>query len=228
MKKTLVIGVLLGLLAAPLGAQEVAPAVHAGSRSVNFSFGGLGSFGLEGAGVGGGLSASYFMSHDRALRMGVQLGYNRSTTPWNGGGLGSDGSQWSTVVDVAADYLKYMRTLTPRARPYAGMGVSVLSAWSDMQPALAASAPAGTLTEIKNGGSNDGVTVGANAILGAEFFLFPELSISAEYHLNVVSYTHRADKVTSRIGSATSTEKQGSSLHLLGFGAGGATVHIYF
>jgi hypothetical protein len=84
----------------------------------------------------------------------------------------------------------------------------------------------GTQTETKNA-SPAGTTFGLMGIAGAEFFIYPELSISGEYSLNLFSIMSKKDTETT-VGGTTTTIKNGSSTQLLGFGAAGATVHIYF
>jgi hypothetical protein len=214
-------------------AQDVQPIVKAGARSINFTFGGLGSFGLGAAGVNGGISGSYFLNQNAAVRVGLQVYSYSSKTPWNdfsgnGTNPGADGSSSTFALGVGADYLMYMNALTARVRPYFGGGVSFTTQSSDTKTALANSAANGSLTETKNGTTSDGLTIGAKGIAGAEFFLYPELSLSAEYQLNVISLTSRSDMVTSYKGVSSVTTKQGSSMTIFGFGAAGATLHIYF
>ena len=200
----------------------------------NFTFGGLGTFGLGAAGVKGGISASYFLTQESALRVGLQVYSNSTTTPWNdlttnGTNPGSDGSTSTFGLGVGADYLMYINAISPRVRPYLGLGVRVITQSSDSKPAVATSAPNGTLVETKNGTGGDGLTFGAAGILGAEFFIFNAISVSAEYQLNLFSETSSADMVTSIKGAPSSvTTKQGSSTAILGFGSAGATLHIYF
>jgi hypothetical protein len=228
MRVPLLTGALAILVAGSLAAQEVQPAVHDGSRSVNFTFDGLGSFGLAGTGVNGGLGMSFFKSRDRALRLGLQMGYNRSTQPWNGIGQGSDGLTTNWNFGAGADVLRYRDSGSGRVRPYAGVGLSFTIASSDQKPPVASTPPDGTILERKDINATDGLTIGTRGILGAEFFIFSQVSVSAEYRLNIVSYTSRADQVTRFQGLPDAVTKNGSALTVFGFGAGGAMVHIYF
>ena len=123
----------------------------------------------------------------------------------------------------------YFNASTPRVRPYLGAGVRFITQSSDTKPAVATAAPNGTLVETKNGTAGDGLTFGAAAILGAEFFIWPAISLSAEYQLNLFSQTSGADVVTTIKGAPSSvTTKQASTTTILGFGSAGATLHIYF
>jgi hypothetical protein len=234
MKKALALVVASSLVFGMALAQDVQPVVKAGAKSINFTFGGLGTFGLGAAGVKGGISGSYFLTQESAVRVGLQVSSNSTTTPWNdltgnGTNPGSDGSTSTFAFGIGADYLMYINASTPRVRPYLGAGVRLIMQSSDSKPAVATSSPNGTLVETKNGTPGDGLTFGLAGILGAEFFIYPAISISAEYQLNLFSATSSSDMVTSIKGAPSSvTTKQGSSTTILGFGSAGATLHIYF
>ncbi|MGE5315012.1 MAG: outer membrane beta-barrel protein [Acidobacteriota bacterium] len=228
MKKLLTLLTLLLVTAGSLSAQDFRPAVRSGARSLNFTFGGFGAFGIAGAGVSGGLGVSYFASSDVAYRLGLQAVYNKTTQPWTDAAPGSEGSTSNFGLGLGVDYLMYMSGMTSRVRPYWGVGVNVIYNTSSVKPPVALSAGTGTLIETRNGSDNDGLTFGVGGILGAEFFLYPELSLSAEYDLNLLSLTSRADRTLVRKNSPDFTVKQGSAMQILGFGAAGATVHIYF
>ncbi len=216
-------------------AQDVKPAVTAGSKSLNFTFAGLGAFGIGPSGIGGGLGMTYFLSSDAAVRLGLQAAYASASMPANppAGTPGTDGSQSAFQAAIGADYLMFMTGATSRVRPFLGAGVQFgFANTNSKNPVTGATVQ----TEIKNNefGENingttyfGGMTIGARAIAGAEFFLYPELSLSAEYQLNIISLTSQSDEETIA-GPTTVTKKMGSSTTLLGFGAAGATLHIYF
>ncbi len=233
MKRTITMLVAVLMISGLTYAQGVEPAVKAGAKSLNFTFGGFGNFGFGAAGVAGGISGSYFMNQQAALRVGLQIYSNSTSTPWNdfsgnGSNPGSDGSSSTFGLGIGVDYLSYMNALTPRVRPYLGAGVQFTMISDDAKPALSNTAGTGTLTETKNGNANDGITLGVAGIAGAEFFLFPEISLSAEYQLNIFSLTSRSDMVQSYKNITSVTTKEGSSTLILGFGSVGAGVHIYF
>jgi Outer membrane protein beta-barrel domain len=233
MKKLIVLMIAVLTALSTLGAQEVKPAAKAGAKSLNFTFGGLGVFGIGPAGVNGGISVSYFLSNDAAVRLGLQGVSNSSTQPWNdlsgnGTNPGSDGSASTFGLGVGADYLVYVTSMTPRVKPYLGAGFYVAINSSDTKPAISNAAGNAAITETKNGNGNEGLSFGLGGIVGAEFFLYPEISLSAEYQLNVISLTSRSDQVVSYKGNPSRTTKQGSAIQILGFGTFGATLHIYF
>jgi opacity protein-like surface antigen len=218
---------------APVEAQEFKPAAKAGATSFNFTFAGLGAFGIGPAGVNGGISLSFFLSNDAALRLGLQGILNSSTQPWNDNSgnatnPGTDGTTSSFGLGVGADYLMYASSITPRVKPYLGAGVYVTMNSSSVKPAISDAAGTATVTETKNGNGNEGLSFGLAGIAGAEFFLYPEISVSAEYQLTLFSLTSKSDRVVSYKGSPSVTTKQGSATQILGFKTFGATLHIYF
>lgn len=228
MKKLTVVVLAVTLASGLAFSQELQPVAKQGAKSLNFTFGGFGTFGFGAAGINGGISVSYFLKDNAAVRVGLQALYSSTSIPWNGAAAGSDGSSSLFGVGIGADYLMYMNALTPRVKPYFGAGVGFALQSSDYKPATANPVPTGTLTERKGGTTGDGTTFGVVGIVGAEFFLYPEISISAEYQLNVFSLTSNADLVNSYQGAASVTTKQGSTTSILGFGSAGAGVHIYF
>lgn len=233
MKRTITMVIAVLMISGLSYAQSVEPAVKAGAKSLNFTFGGFGAFGLGAAGIGGGISGSYFMNQQTALRVGLQIYSNSTKSPWNdfsgnGTNPGSDGSTSTFALGIGADYLSYMNALTSRVRPYMGAGVSFTMVSDDSKPPIATSAGTGTLTETKNANANDGITFGLVGIVGAEFFIYPEISLSAEYQLNIFSLTSRSDRVDSFKNTTSVTTKEGSSTSILGFGSAGAGVRIYF
>ena len=117
--------------------------------------------------------------------------------------------------------------MTPRVKPYMGAGVSIALNSYDKKEAISNKANDGDLTQTKNG-NGEGLTLALAGIAGAEFFLYSELSLSAEYQLNLFALTSKSDKVISTKNKSDVTQKQGSSTQILGFGTVGATLHIYF
>lgn len=233
MKRTITMVIAVLMMSGLSYAQGVEPAVKAGAKSLNFTFGGFGNFGFGAAGVAGGISGSYFMNQQAALRVGLQIYSNSTSTPWNdfsgnGSNPGSDGTTSTFALGIGADYLSYMSALTPRVKPYIGAGVAFTMVSDDSKPAISNAAGTGTLIETKNGNGSDGITFGVVGIAGAEFFLYPEISLSAEYQLNIFSLTSRSNMVQSFKNTTSVTTKEGSATSILGFGSVGAGVHIYF
>ena len=246
MKKLLVVMLAIFLVCGAVLAQDFQPAAKSGAKSLNFTFAGLGAFGIGATGPGGGLGVSYFLSNDAALRVGLQLALPSMTSPANpvAGKTGTDATASAFSFGISADYLMYMYGMTPRVKPFAGLGVSLAMASTDEKDGTNDNSVGPFVqTETKNRaydkfGNPSGVTInnvtynagtqiGVMAILGAEFFIYPELSISAEYDLNLFSTTSASDQV-STTGPTSTTIKSPSFNKILGFGAAGARLHIYF
>ena len=241
MKKLFAILVAITLVASFVYAgDDITPAAKAGATSLNFTFGGLGTFNLGGFGPSAqyptdpngdytstpaGISLSFFTSNTAAIRIGLQAQYMNKTFPYNGTN-GTDGTGSAFAAGVSLDFLGYMGSSNSRVRPYLGGGLLFTLSSNDYKPAV----PSGvTQSETKNS-QPAGIQAAVVGIAGAEFFIYNEISISAEYQLNVFGIQSLSDtKYTSGIpGDQTQTAKNGSVTQILGFGALGATVHIYF
>ncbi|MFA6457107.1 MAG: hypothetical protein WCW40_09835, partial [Bacteroidota bacterium] len=131
-------------------------------------------------------------------------------------------------LGLGADYLMYMSGASTRVRPYMGAGVGVglgsSSTKNSVTPAIN-----GEVVEVTNTRAGvDGFGLSLGAIIGAEFYLYPEMSLSAEYRLGLLTLTSGADSVTKTEGAADATAKGTSGMNLLGFGATAVMLHIYF
>ena len=224
----------LSVVASTAVAQGVSPAVHAGSKSLNFTFGGFGGFGLAGTGPAGGIGVSYFLSPDAAVRVGLQIRSFKRTLSFNSatGATGVDGVEQGFTAGASVDYLLYLRAATARVRPYVGGGLGVTNTSNKARPAAATGV---VVAETRN--APGGITGGAfaspgraydlHANIGAEFFLFNEISVAGEYGLNVISRTSPANQEV--VAGATPVVTKGNPVtNVLGFGSLGATVRIYF
>ena len=229
MKKVLMLFLALAMLFSFATAQDVTPGVKAGSKSLNFTFGGLGAFGLNATGPNAptaGIGGSYFLNSDAAIRVGLQVVSTSRSIPANAptGLSGTDGTGSSFGLGIGADYLMYMTA--GRVRPYWGAGLQFITMSNDYKPPVVGNASQG---EDKDDPANGptGVTFQVAGFLGAEFFIYSELSVSAEYQLNIVSLNSQSDNVQSN-GNTSVTTKEPSTTTILGFGSAGATLHIYF
>lgn len=226
MKKFLAAVLAVVMMCGVVMAQDAPAGNQAGAKSMNFTFGGLGAFGLTGTGPAGGVGLTYFLSSDAAVRLGLQVGTTSTKTPSAISG-NSDREQSTFDLGLGADYLMYMGG--GRVKPYMGAGVGVTLGSSNDKKSVAGTPAAGTILEISNvRGGSDGLGLSVAAIAGAEFYLYNEISLSAEYRLGLLTMGSGADSETKVQGAATVTSKGSSTFNLLGFGAAGATVHIYF
>ena len=224
MKKVALVLMAVVLVASVAMSQDVMPAAAAGAKSLNFTFGGLGTFGIGAAGAGGGLGISYFLDKDAALRLGLNVGVGSTSTP---AAVTGNSEAKSSTMDVAlgVDYLMYSGT--GRLRPYMGAGINVGFGSSTTEPSVT---PAlnGEVTKTTNTRGVDGVGFGLSGIIGAEWFMYNEISLSAEYMPALVSIRTKADSETSIEGLSPATAKGGSSTSILGFGATALHLHIYW
>jgi opacity protein-like surface antigen len=243
MKKLLVVMLVTFMVCGVVLAQDFQPAAKSGAKSLNFTFAGLGAFGIGAAGVPNfskfnpGFGVSYFLSSDAALRLGLQIAIPSATIPANpaAGKTGTDATQSAFSAGVAVDYLMYLYGMTPRVKPFAGLGVAFATNSTTEKDGINDNTNF-TQTEIKN--NSNGVNINGTAyqagtglaltaIVGAEFFIYSELSISAEYDLNLFGTQSASDQVKTQ-GPTSVTTKSPSFTSLLGFSAAGAMLHIYF
>ena len=117
MKKILAVILAVVMMCGVVLAQDVQNlGTKAGDKSMNFTFGGLGSFGIGATGPAGGIGLSYFLGSNAAVRAGLQVRSTSSTIPANPatGQTGTDGSNSSFTLGLSADYLMYMQGATSR------------------------------------------------------------------------------------------------------------------
>ena len=245
MKKLLIIALAVVMVCGAAFAQDFQPAAKSGAKSLNFTFGGLGAFGFGPTGLASvpnfnpGFGVSYFMSSDAAIRLGLQIAMPTMTSPANppAGKPGTDATASAFSAGVGLDYLMYMYAMSPRVKPYVGVGLFfAMNSTNEKSGTGAADGTNFVQTETKN--NSNGVNIngrtyqagtgfGLQAIIGAEFFIYSEISISAEYDLNLFAVESAADQVVTN-GPNSTTTKSPSFTNILGFGCAGSTVHIYF
>jgi len=225
MKKTFIVILAVVMLCGVVTAQNMPNlGTKAGDKSLNFTFLGLGAFGVGATGPSAGLGFSYFLGSDAALRAGLQVKIASSTIPANPGTgqTGTDGSTSSFTAGLSADYLMFMQGASSRVRPYLGAGFNFSMTSTEGKNAVIAPA-----VQTTTKGVGAGTTLGLVGIAGTEFYLYPEVSLSAEYWLNLFNMNSPSDIEVSA-GTTTVTTKQTSTSQILGFGGGNLQIHIYF
>lgn len=206
------------------------PATASGSTALLFEFNGFDN--LRANNFEGGMGAKMYFTRNLALRGSLQFAHANVDIPANppAGQTGTDGSQSGTTfgLSVAVEYHLAQR----RVSPYIGGGASFSSTSTESETATIGNTPQVT---VKNrfGGENvngqtftAGTEFGIFALAGAEFFLFRELSLSAEYRLGFSSLSQKDQEAT--VGNTTSTTTGGSAT---GFGItsqGVFTLAFYF
>ncbi|MDR3666271.1 MAG: outer membrane beta-barrel protein [Ignavibacteriaceae bacterium] len=202
------------------------PFMYTGSKAILFSFSGLSNLGANN--FDGGAGIKFFLTSPMALRIGVQVNAAGTTTPANPitGEVGLDGSTTSTTIGVDAA-LEYHMTTT-RLSPYFGGGVGFATTSNQSIPAVTGTtAPLYQITTKDGPGA--GLTFNVFALMGAEYFIVNEVSLSAEYRLGY-SLLSPSDMVvsTSRPNVPSVTTKGVSSHDLYLNSAGFLTLAIYF
>ena len=224
--------VVVCVLAMSVEAQEVVPATGAGARAVLFSFSGLATLGA--GNFDGGVGARYFLSDALAVRGGVRFATAGQDIPANpaAGNTGIDGSRSATVIGVSGAV--EFRMAKKRVSPYFGGGASLtMTSTESKSDEQGAPPPVQTVVKNDTGGENvdgvfyrSGTTLAIFGMFGVEFFVYNEMSLSAEYRLGY-AMTSRPDEETT-VGPVTTTVQAGGG-STLGFTNGGAlTLSVYF
>jgi hypothetical protein len=231
MRKSIII--CAGLLLAPAlaSAQSLSPNLAKGTKSLLFSFGGFSN--LNAGNFDGGIGAKYYLKDKTALRVGLQLATADQDLPANPGTgqQGTDGEASGNRLGISAA-LELHRG-SARANAYWGGGIGFSKASTEVKsPVIGPTTNQTTVKNDRNGESINGVTflagTGFNlfALAGAEFFLFQEVSLAAEYRLGFAKLSRADEEITS--GNQTTTTKVGSSSGLGINSAGVLTLAIYF
>lgn len=211
-------------------AQDVMPSTGAGSKALLFSFQGFGTGDFNG-GIGG----KFFLSNSLALRASVGMeSANQEDLANPGTGLvGADGYQKAFQINasVGGEY----HLLTSRVSPYVGAQVIFSSTSTESKNSdEAATATAIDQTTVKNRlagelGYRSGTGIGLSALLGAEFFITKELSLSGEYNLGYMGLSRPDQESIRTINNVeTKVTTKVGSYSVIGTGAGALTVAIYF
>lgn len=222
MKKILIVITALVLIGSVSFAQEVTPNLAGGSKALLFSFGGLST--LSANNFGGGFGAKYYLSSSMAVRGGVQFSSSGTTTPANPGTgeVGVDGSTSSTTIGVGGAVELHMGS--GRVSPYIGGGVGFSTTSTESKNAATAPSPGPpTQTTVKNAGGS--TTFSVYGLMGFEFFLWKEVSVSGEYRLGFSSSSMKDVETTT--GTTTTTVKQGSSTLFNVAAQGQLTLAVY-
>jgi opacity protein-like surface antigen len=221
------ITVIIALFVCTSFAQEVHSFIGYGSKAVLFSFSGLSNLGANN--FDGGAGMKYFFSSQMALRGGLKVNVSGTTTPANpaAGDVGIDGSTSSTTFGLEAA-LEYHIT-SSRVTPYFGGGIGFSTTSTDSKPVVTGPAPV-YQTEFKNAiGSRAGTTLNFFVLMGVEYFIVNEVSLSAEYRLGYNLLSPSDEVVSSnRPGSVSVTTKGVSNHSLYLSSAGFLTLAVYF
>lgn len=231
MRVLLLVVAILVLASGAVQAQDVVPSISAGSKALLFSFSGL-AF-LNAGAFDGGVGAKYFLSENLAVRGGLNFVSASQTVPANPNPAqqGIDGSISATTIGVSAAAELHMGK--GRVRPFLGGGAAfAMTSTENKSDEVGNPPPAQTVIKNRIGGETiDGTnyqgatTLSVFGLAGFEFFLYKEVSLSAEYRLGFTTSGLKDQEVTA--GTVTATTKAGTATGI-GFASSGAlTLAVY-
>lgn len=225
MKRLAVLVLVLLFLASVSFAGDPKPVTNSGSKALLFDLGGLAS--LAAGNYGGGIGAKYYIASDLALRLSV--GFNTSTqtdkntqSPLPPGRIG-ESTLTSTGFSIAPA-ITYNLAKSSTVAAYIG-GMVIFNSSNEKREGNSAALGAGFDSGEEYRVSSTGF--GFGGILGAEWFPWENISLSAEYRLG---YAHSSRTTESTTGGTTvSVDGPTTS----GFGIGSAnsaafTLSFYF
>lgn len=228
--KKLVLSLALCLIHS-LALAQVTPALQSGSKALLFNFSGLDN--LNANSFNGGIGVKYYLSPSTAFRGGLQFASANEDDPANpaSGQQAQDGETSATRVGISGA-LEFHGG-TGRVTPMWGLGVAFSTTSTERKnPNIGPASGQFIVKNSRNGELINGLNfVGGSqvdffALVGAEFFIVKEASLSAEYRFGF-SKISRKDQETTQ-GPNTATTKLGGGS---GFGiatAGVLTLAIYF
>ena len=229
-KLMFLVAVILLTQALALG-QGITPNLAGGTTAMLFSFSGLSNLGA--GNFEGGMGVKYYYTTGVALRLGLQFATANRDLPANppAGLQGTDGEQSATRFGISAA-AEWHRGVG-RANAYLGAGLGFAKTSTESKiPVVGASSQ----TVVKNNDSGENIAGGGFflggtnfslfALAGAEFFVFKEVSLAAEYRLGFSSLARADEEVTS--GNQTITTKVGGSSGVGITNSGLLTLAFYF
>ncbi len=225
MRKLLVVLFVVISFSANIFAQEVKPAPMAGTAGILFTFSGFSNLGA--GNFEGGFGGKYFFTKNFALR-GIVSFTNASLTEPTAT-IDEETSATRFGIGAAVEY----HFMTKRVSPYIGGGVQFSTTSTEH------SYPSGfeektTETDysvsINGSGFSGGTSFTVFGAVGAEFFLFDELSLAAEYRLGLESFSQADPEVkVEGPGYSTTVTGKGASTSVIALDSQGfLTLAIYF
>lgn len=231
LKKLFAAVIAVGLLHTLAFGQGVTPNLAKGTTALLFSFDGLSN--LNAGDFDGGVGVKYYYKDGVALRLGLQFAKANRDLPANApaGLQGTDGEQSATRLGLSAA-AEWHRG-TGRANAYLGAGLGFATTSTERKSPVIGTTSQAVIKNNETGETIPGAGTfvgGTNlnlfALLGAEFFVFKEVSLAAEYRLGFAKLSRADEEVTS--GNQTTTTKVGDSSGLGITNSGVLTLAFYF
>lgn len=237
MKARLMAGVLGIVMAVSFAcAEDFVTSVAPNSKAMLFTFKGLSS--MEAGDFNGGIGAKYYLSSSTALRVGLEFMTASVALPANPEALlnqtGIDGSASATKFGISAAVEYHL--LPTRVSPYVGGGIGISSGSTEYKNPVVNDPPPRVQIQQTTDKNfpvdtlgvtlNPGFEMNVGGIVGVEFFITKEISLSAEYQL-FYSTTSFSDEEEIQ-GNLTQKTKMGSTSGLKISSIGGLTLAVYF
>lgn len=229
MKKVTSLLIVLALFSSLAFSQDEAKSsIAAGSKALLFQFSGFSNLGA--GEFEGGIGGKYFFTRNMALRVDLQFANVSVTIPANPGAgqNGTDGEISGTEFGVGGAIEYHFGR--GRVSPYFGGGLGISTASTTSKPAIVGTGVQGEVSNRIGGESQIGITAGTEisvgAIIGAEFFLFKELSLGAEYRVGALILSQADEEVKNN--TVTVTTEGGSSTAIGIMSQGFITLAFYF
>lgn len=192
-----------------------------------FTFSGLANIGA--GNFEGGIGGKYFLNPMMAVRAGLSFSTISETVPSQAAN-GKEGKTSATGFGLngAIEY----HLASTRVSPYIGGGFGLSTTSTESKDPVNANQDQVTIKNNLGGETISGTTYNAGtsislyALLGAEFFIYRELSLAAEYRLGFIS-TSRSDQERT-VGNVTDKTKGGSISQFGVESQGFITLAFYF
>jgi hypothetical protein len=186
------------------------PEIKSGSTGLLFAFDGEL---LRANTYNGGIGLKYFMKDNLAIRGVLSLNYKNQNTP-KSESTTYDNESTNFNLGISGDFEYYLKK--GRVSPYIGAGLGFSTSSSEQK--------SGGYTYTNN---DAGFTLSFYLLAGAELFILPELSLSAEYRLTMNSFS-ASDREITYTGQKTQITKGTSNFSINTGSIGALTISFYF
>ncbi len=196
-----------------LAGEDVTPKTKAGDQALLFSFSGLSELGANS--YMGGLGGKYYFQDDMALRLGLGFGFSGSTTKGTDGAPDYTNNTMNFSINPA---LIYNLKTTGAVDVFVGgaVGFSWYGNTLENPPSSSYSKVVTTTTNFSVGG-----------LVGFEWFPWENISLGAEYGLNLKFGSGSVEKTFVSDGHTETSDDPSTTAISLGSN-GGITLGVWF
>lgn len=199
-------------------------AQRTGDKALLFQFSGLSFLGANE--FDGGIGGKMFLNNKMAIRGVVKFAMKSETDPWNGVAAGNDGEISASKIGLGAAFEYHLAH--DKVCPYFGGGFEFTTSSTERKVKYANGTQQNVIVNRTLGelGIEAGTQLGVFGMLGAEFFIFDNVSLGAEYRLGLSSMARSDEENTA--GGVTVKTKLGSKSSFDVSSQGAFTLAIYF